>query len=153
MTAVKAIQDGDILVTGSQDGTVCTWNVDNFTLLSTVTAGVPIHAMEVTEDNVFLITLQGENELHVRTFITGTHLHVLKRHKAKVSIFLYILLRPSAGHGFFYGVVIVKNGNSKRLKLLRRNQNLNLGLKSQYSSSNRNIGRASHQSFFATKRK
>ncbi|XP_026328462.1 uncharacterized protein LOC113236548 [Hyposmocoma kahamanoa] len=87
VTAVKAIQDGDILVTGSQDGTVCTWNVDNFTLLSTVTSGVPIHAMEVTEDNVFLITLQGENELHVRTFITGTHLHVLKRHKAKVKCF------------------------------------------------------------------
>ena len=40
--------------------------------------------MEVTEDNVFLVTLQGENELHIRTFITGTYLHVLKRHKAKV---------------------------------------------------------------------
>lgn len=100
MTAVKAIQDGDILVTGSQDGTVCTWNVDNFTLLSTVTAGVPIHAMEVTEDNVFLITLQGENELHVRTFITGTHLHVLKRHKAKVRLSafsIYYVLR----HAFY----------------------------------------------------
>lgn len=79
------IQDGEILVTCSQDGTVCTWNVDNFTLLSTVNAGVPINTMEITDDNVFLITLQGENELHVRTFITGTHLHILKRHKAKVS--------------------------------------------------------------------
>ncbi|XP_028158797.1 NACHT domain- and WD repeat-containing protein 1 [Ostrinia furnacalis] len=87
VTAVKVIQDGEILVTGSQDGTVCTWNVDNFTLLSTVTAGVPIHAMEVTDDNVFLITLQGENELHLRTFITGTYLHVLKRHKAKIKCF------------------------------------------------------------------
>lgn len=90
VTAVKVIQDGEILVTGSQDGTVCTWNVDNFTLLSTVNANVPIHAMEVTDDNVFLITLQGENELHVRTFITGTYLHVLKRHKAKVSLGLRI---------------------------------------------------------------
>ncbi|XP_047019975.1 protein qui-1 isoform X2 [Helicoverpa zea] len=87
VTAVKVIQDGEILVTCSQDGTVCTWNVDNFTLLSTVNAGVPINTMEVTDDNVFLITLQGENELHVRTFITGTHLHVLKRHKAKVKCF------------------------------------------------------------------
>ncbi|XP_052750430.1 protein qui-1 [Galleria mellonella] len=87
VTAVKVIQDGEILVTGSQDGTVCTWNVENFTLLSTVTAGVPIHAMEVTDDNVFLVTLQGENELHLRTFITGTYLHVLKRHKAKVKCF------------------------------------------------------------------
>ncbi|KAL0840162.1 hypothetical protein ABMA28_015455 [Loxostege sticticalis] len=87
VTAVKVIQDGEILVTGSQDGTVCTWNVDNFTLLSTVTAGVPIHAMEVTDDNVFLITLQGENELHLRTFITGTYLHTLKRHKAKIKCF------------------------------------------------------------------
>lgn len=89
VTTVKVIQDGEILVTCSQDGTVCTWNVDNFTLLSTVNAGVPIHTMEVTDDNVFLITLQGENELHVRTFITGTHLHVLKRHKAKVSYGLF----------------------------------------------------------------
>ncbi|XP_049866312.1 protein qui-1 [Pectinophora gossypiella] len=87
VTAVKVIQDGEILVTGSQDGTVCTWNVDNFTLLSTISAGVPIHAMDITEDNVFLITLQGDNELHLRTFITGTHLHVLKRHKAKVKCF------------------------------------------------------------------
>ncbi|KAH9645256.1 hypothetical protein HF086_000419, partial [Spodoptera exigua] len=87
VTAVKVIQDGEILVTCSQDGTVCTWNVDNFTLLSTVNAGVPINTMEITDDNVFLITLQGENELHVRTFITGTHLHVLKRHKAKVKCF------------------------------------------------------------------
>jgi NACHT domain- and WD repeat-containing protein len=85
VTSVKVIQDGDILVTGSQDGTVCTWNVDNFTLLSTVTAGVPIHAMDITDDNVFLITLQGDNELHLRTFITGTYLHMLKRQKTKVS--------------------------------------------------------------------
>ncbi|XP_045764510.1 protein qui-1 isoform X1 [Maniola jurtina] len=87
VTTIKVIQDGDILVTCSQDGTVCTWNVDSFTLLSTVSTGVPIHAMEVTEDNVFLVTLQGENELHIRTFITGTHLHILKRHKAKVKCF------------------------------------------------------------------
>ncbi|CAG4977394.1 unnamed protein product [Colias eurytheme] len=87
VTSVKVIQDGEILVTGSQDGTVCTWNVDNFTLLSTISAGVPIHVMDVTEDNVFLITLQGENELHLRTFITGTYLHPLKRHKAKVKCF------------------------------------------------------------------
>ncbi|CAF4897935.1 unnamed protein product [Pieris macdunnoughi] len=87
VTSVKVIQDGDILVTGSQDGTVCTWSVDNFILLSTIAAGVPIHIMEVTDDNVFLITLQGENELHLRTFITGTYLHPLKRHKAKVKCF------------------------------------------------------------------
>lgn len=87
VTGIKVIQDGEILVTCSQDGTVCTWNVDNFTLLSTVVAGVPITAMDVTDDNVFLVTLQGENELHVRTFITGTHLHVLKRHKTKVKCF------------------------------------------------------------------
>ncbi|XP_041976047.1 NACHT domain- and WD repeat-containing protein 1 [Aricia agestis] len=87
VTEVKVIQDGEILVTCSQDGTVCTWNVDNFTLLSTVNAGAPIHAMTVTDDNVFLVTLQGDNELHVRTFITGTHLHLLKRHKAKVKCF------------------------------------------------------------------
>ncbi|XP_060801152.1 protein qui-1 [Amyelois transitella] len=87
VTAVKVIQDGEILVTGSQDGTVCTWNVDNFTLLSTVTAGVPIQAMEITDDNVFLVTLQGETELHLRTFITGTYLHSLKRHKTKVKCF------------------------------------------------------------------
>lgn len=84
VTGIKVIQDGEILVTCSQDGTVCTWNVDNFTLLSTVSAGVPIQAMEITDDNVFLITLQGENELHIRTFITGTHLHILKRHKNRV---------------------------------------------------------------------
>ncbi|CAH2210700.1 jg6935, partial [Pararge aegeria aegeria] len=83
VTTIKVIQDGDILVTCAQDGAVCTWNVDSFTLLSTVSTGVPIHAMEITEDNVFLVTLQGENELHIRTFITGTHLHVLKRHKTK----------------------------------------------------------------------
>ncbi|XP_037299409.1 uncharacterized protein LOC115450836 [Manduca sexta] len=87
VTAVKVIQDGEILVTCSQDGTVCTWNVDNSALLSTVNAGAPIHAMDVTDDNVFLITLQGENELHLRTFITGTYLHMLKRHKAKVKCF------------------------------------------------------------------
>ncbi|XP_075970830.1 protein qui-1 [Anticarsia gemmatalis] len=87
VTGIKVIQDGEILVTCSQDGTVCTWNVDNFTLLSTVSAGVPVAAMEVTDDNVFLVTLQGENELHVRTFITGTHLHILKRHKTKVKCF------------------------------------------------------------------
>ncbi|XP_053602365.1 protein qui-1 [Plodia interpunctella] len=87
VTAVKVIQDGEILVTGSQDGTVCTWNVDNFTLLSTVTAGVPVHAMDITDDNVFLITLQGDTELHLRTFITGTYLHALKRHKTKVKCF------------------------------------------------------------------
>lgn len=84
VTSVKVIQDGNIFITGSQDGTVCTWNVENFTLLSTVTAGVPIHIFDVTDDNVFLLTLQGDNELHLRTFITGTYLHPLKRHKAKV---------------------------------------------------------------------
>lgn len=81
---MKVILDGEILVTGSHDGTVCTWNVDNFTILSTITAGMPIHITDVTDDNVFLITLQGDNELHLRTFITGTYLHALKRHKAKV---------------------------------------------------------------------
>lgn len=39
ITGIKVIQDGDILVTCSQDGTVCTWNMDNFTLLSTVAVG------------------------------------------------------------------------------------------------------------------
>ncbi|XP_050669310.1 protein qui-1 isoform X2 [Leptidea sinapis] len=87
VTSVKVIQDGEIVVTGSQDGAVCSWNVDNFTLLNTVTAGVPIHLMDITEDNVFLVTLQGENELHLRTFITGTYLHPLKRHKAKIKCF------------------------------------------------------------------
>ncbi|VVD03875.1 unnamed protein product, partial [Leptidea sinapis] len=51
VTSVKVIQDGEIVVTGSQDGAVCSWNVDNFTLLNTVTAGVPIHLMDITEDN------------------------------------------------------------------------------------------------------
>ncbi|KAG7299949.1 hypothetical protein JYU34_016975 [Plutella xylostella] len=87
ITGIKVIQDGDILVTCSQDGTVCTWNMDNFTLLSTVAVGAAIHSMEVTDDNVFLLTLQGDNELHLRTFITGTHLHQLKRHKAKVKCY------------------------------------------------------------------
>ncbi|XP_063361352.1 protein qui-1 [Cydia amplana] len=87
VTGVKVLQDGEIVVTCSQDGTICTWNVDNFTLLSTVTAGMPVHAMEITDDNVFLVTLQGENELHVRTFITGTYLHMLKRHKTKLKCF------------------------------------------------------------------
>ncbi|XP_045534151.1 protein qui-1 [Papilio machaon] len=87
VTSVKVILDGEILVTGSHDGTVCTWNVDNFTILSTITVGTPIHIMDVTDDNVFLITLQGDHELHLRTFITGTYLHALKRHKAKVKCF------------------------------------------------------------------
>ncbi|GBP59813.1 hypothetical protein EVAR_30082_1 [Eumeta japonica] len=109
VTGVKVIQDGEILVTCSQDGTVCTWNVTNFTLLSTVTAGAPIHAMDVTDDNVFLITLQGDNELHLRTFITGTHLHLLKRHKAKNRVQCNRTLRPRRAPAPRAGLVGVVN--------------------------------------------
>ncbi|KOB73960.1 Uncharacterized protein OBRU01_03484, partial [Operophtera brumata] len=58
---VAAIVNRSLVISGGEDSAVIVTSL--------------VHAMEITDDNVFLVTLQTENELHVRTFITGTHLH------------------------------------------------------------------------------
>lgn len=88
VTNVKAIQDGEVLVSCSQDGTVCVWSTETFELLNTIhsTNRSPIHMMDLSQDSVFLVTLEGDNEIRLRTFITGTDLHTLKKQKAPVCV-------------------------------------------------------------------
>lgn len=96
VTSVKVTSSGDILVSGSRDGRVCLWSLDNYSLLNTITLQSPIQMIEVSADSVFLLACCKDNNLYLRTLATGTELHSLTEHKAKV-IFLYLLPRRFNG--------------------------------------------------------
>lgn len=94
VTGVKVTQDGDVLVSSSQDGTVCAWSADTFQLLNTIYTHnrSPIHMMDLSDDSVFLVTLEGDGEIRIRTFITGTDLHTIPKQKTQANNFLNNIL-------------------------------------------------------------
>lgn len=92
VTSVKVTSAGDVLVSGSQDGTVCLWSLESFVLLNTILIQSPVQFFDVSADSVFLLTLCSDNNLYLRTLATGTELHSLSEHKFKVTT-LNIVLR------------------------------------------------------------
>lgn len=84
VSSVKVTSAGDVLVSGSQDGTVCLWSLESFILLNTITIQSPVQYFDVSADSVFLLILCTDNNLYLRTLATGTELHSLSEHKFKV---------------------------------------------------------------------
>lgn len=84
VTSVKVTAAGDVLVSGSHDGTVCLWSLESFTLLNTISLQIPVQMIDVSSDSVFLLACCSDNNLYLRTLATGTELHCLAEHKSKV---------------------------------------------------------------------
>lgn len=86
VTSVKVTSAGDVMVSGSQDASVCLWSLENFSLLNTINLQLPVLMIDVSWDSVFLLACCSDNHLYLRTLATGTELHCLAEHKSKVGI-------------------------------------------------------------------
>lgn len=86
VTSVKVTSAGDVMVSGSQDASVCLWSLESFSLLNTINLQLPVVMIDVSWDSVFLLACCSDNNLYLRTLATGTELHSLTDHKAKVRI-------------------------------------------------------------------
>ncbi|XP_014253729.1 NACHT domain- and WD repeat-containing protein 1 [Cimex lectularius] len=84
VTAVNVTLQGDILVSGSSDKSVCLWELETFTLLNTIVVASPVSMLSITDDSVFLLVACEDNQLYLHTLATGTEIHTLRGHKAKV---------------------------------------------------------------------
>lgn len=89
VTSVKVTSAGDVMVSGSQDASVCLWSLESFSLLNTINLQLPVLMIDVSWDSVFLLACCSDNNLYLRTLATGTELHSLTEHKAKVRIFFF----------------------------------------------------------------
>ncbi|RZF35449.1 hypothetical protein LSTR_LSTR014141 [Laodelphax striatellus] len=69
---------------GSSDGSVCLWTLDTFTVLNTITLPSPVCRLAISSDSVFLLAACEDNQLYLHTLATGTQIHCLRGHKAKV---------------------------------------------------------------------
>lgn len=93
VTSVKVTSAGDVMVSGSQDASVCLWSLESFSLLNTINLQLPVLMIDVSWDSVFLLACCSDNNLYLRTLATGTELHSLTEHKSKVSINLISVIR------------------------------------------------------------
>ncbi|BES93370.1 WD domain, G-beta repeat [Nesidiocoris tenuis] len=84
VTAVNVTTQGDILISGSSDKSVCLWELETFTLLNTINVVSPVSMLSITDDSVFLLVACEDNQLYLHTLATGTEIHTLRGHKAKV---------------------------------------------------------------------
>ncbi|KAK9511752.1 hypothetical protein O3M35_000355 [Rhynocoris fuscipes] len=83
VTAVNVTSQGDIKK-GSSDKSVCLWELETFTLLNTIPMVAPVTMLSISEDSVFLLAACEDNQLYLHTLATGTEIHTLRGHKAKV---------------------------------------------------------------------
>nr|XP_014277406.2 NACHT domain- and WD repeat-containing protein 1 [Halyomorpha halys] len=84
VTAIQTTQE-DILITGSSDKSVCLWELETYTLLNTINVKSPVSMISITDDSVFLLVACEDNQLYLHTLATGTEIHTLRGHKAKVT--------------------------------------------------------------------
>ncbi|XP_039300849.1 uncharacterized WD repeat-containing protein alr3466-like, partial [Nilaparvata lugens] len=84
VTNVLVTAASDILISGSSDGSVCLWTLDTFTVLNTITLPSPVCRLAISSDSVFLLAACEDNQLYLHTLATGTQIHCLRGHKAKV---------------------------------------------------------------------
>lgn len=84
MTAVRVNSAGEILVSGSTDGTVCLWSLENFTLLNSITLPAPVTKFDISLDSVFLLAVCDDHKMYLRSLATGTEIHNLRGHQGPV---------------------------------------------------------------------
>lgn len=83
----KVTSHGDIMVSGSTDGKVCLWSLNNYNLLNTININSPVKMLDVSLDSIWLVACCGDNKVYIKTVATGTDVHtiVLGDHNSKVS--------------------------------------------------------------------
>lgn len=84
VTAIRVDSAGEVLVSGSTDGTVCLWSLETFTLLNSITLPSPVANLDVSADSVFLLTACEDQKLYLRSLATGTEIHTLRGHQGPV---------------------------------------------------------------------
>lgn len=53
-------------------------------MLNTINVVSPVSMLSITDDSVFLLVACEDNQLYLHTLATGTEIHTLRGHKAKV---------------------------------------------------------------------
>lgn len=84
VTAVQVDVTGEILVSGSADGTVCLWSLENFSLLNSIELPSAVTRLDVSMDSVFLFVVCDDEKLYLRSLATGTEIHALRGHQGPI---------------------------------------------------------------------
>ena len=63
VTALAINHRQDVLVSGSQDGSVCLWSLEDWTLLNLIDVGQPVGHVTLSSDDVFLLAVGLEDGL------------------------------------------------------------------------------------------
>lgn len=71
---------------GSTDQTVCLWALDSCQLLNTIPVATGVSLLGLSPDSVFLLVVLDDNQLVLHSTATGTEIHALRGHRAKVSV-------------------------------------------------------------------
>ena len=72
---------------GSMDKRIVLWYMEDMTVVNVLEAeGGGVRCLSLSKDNTFLVAGTDENKLSVYAFTTGTLLHHLQGHNARVTV-------------------------------------------------------------------
>jgi len=85
VTSIRVDSAGEVLVSGSADGTVCLWSLESFSLLNSIILPSPVVMLDVSADSVFLLSACEDQKLYLRSLATGTEIHTLRGHQGPIT--------------------------------------------------------------------
>lgn len=63
---------------------MCLWALDTCQLLNTIEVATGVSLLGLSPDSVFLLVVLDDNQLVLHSTATGTEIHALRGHRAKV---------------------------------------------------------------------
>lgn len=80
ITCISVNQEYDVFASGSTDGNIVIWSMDDFMILNEITLTRPVMHMDISPDSMFLVAACDDNSIHVHAVATGTGVHRLAGH-------------------------------------------------------------------------
>lgn len=94
ITALAVNHRDDVLVSASQDGSICLWSLDDWTLLNLIEVGQPVGHVTLSRDDVFLLAVGLEDGFpRLFSLTTGSSLRTWTDLPIKVNIYAEMLQR------------------------------------------------------------
>ncbi|XP_026477613.1 uncharacterized protein LOC113383571 [Ctenocephalides felis] len=122
VTALVVDKEQDILLSSSQDTTICIWALTDFELLNCIKMQDSVLSLDISGDNVFLLAHCKDNGLYVRSLVTGTELHKLEDAHSEIQCISIANDNRRAVVGCADGSVLVYELHSGKLLKMYRNK-------------------------------
>ncbi|RWS20723.1 NACHT domain- and WD repeat-containing protein 1-like protein, partial [Leptotrombidium deliense] len=80
VTCLSVNSGDDIFASGSTDGSVIVWSLEDFMVLNQMFLTKPVIHMDISMDSTFIMLSCDDNTVNIRALTTGSDVHCLKGH-------------------------------------------------------------------------